>query len=131
MPYHIAIDIFKFKHNCFIATKINVNVKDFIFINDKAEFNLLLEELKQLGDPTKIKVGIKSTGHYGNNLKHCLVQSGYTFMEFNPYLTFFKMTDVPIPPPIHKLANPILYDSFLNILCSNVTIIRLPDAPTG
>ena len=61
MPYHIAIDIFKFKHNCFIATKTNVNVKDFIFINDKAGFNLLLEEHKQSGDPTKIKVGIKST----------------------------------------------------------------------
>ncbi|MDY0276447.1 MAG: IS110 family transposase [Acholeplasma sp.] len=87
MPYHIEIDISKFKHNCFIATDSNVKVKDFIFTNDKAGFNLLLEELKPLGDPTKIKVGIESTGHYGANLKHFLVQSGYTFMEFNPYLT--------------------------------------------
>lgn len=87
MPYHIGIDISKFKHNCFIATETSVKVKDFIFNNDKAGFNLLLEELKTLGDPTKIKVGIESTGHYGNNLKHFLVQSGYTFMEFNPYLT--------------------------------------------
>lgn len=87
MPYHIEIDISKFKHNCFIATDSNVKVKDFIFSNDKAGFNLFLEEHKQLGDTLKIKVGIESTGHYGINLKHFLIQEGYTYMEFNPYLT--------------------------------------------
>lgn len=87
MPYHIGIDISKFKHNCFIATDANVKIKDFIFTNDQAGFNLLSTELKSLGELTKIKVGIESTGHYGTNLKHFLIQSGYTFMEFNPYLT--------------------------------------------
>jgi len=87
MPYHIGIDISKFKHNCFIATEANVKVKDFVFNNDKEGFSLLLTALKSLGDPTKIKVGIESTGHYGTNLKHFLIQEGYTFIEFNPYLT--------------------------------------------
>lgn len=87
MPYHIGIDISKFKHNCFIATEANVKVKDFVFNNDKEGFGLLRTELKSLGDPTQIKVGIESTGHYGTNLKHFLTQEGYTFIELNPYLT--------------------------------------------
>lgn len=88
MPYYnIGIDISKFKHNCFIATETGVYVKDFIFNNSNEGFKLLLSELKSLGDPTKIKVGIESTGHYGVNLKSFLTQEGYTYLEFNPYLT--------------------------------------------
>lgn len=87
MPYHIGIDISKFKHNCFIATASGVYVKAFIFNNSNEGFKILLSELKSLGEPSQIKVGIESTGHYGVNLKSFLFNEGYTFMEFNPYLT--------------------------------------------
>lgn len=85
--YHIGIDISKFKHNCFIATEAHVKVKEFIFDNNTSGFNELLDSLKSLGDPSEIKIGFESTGHYGTNLKQYLSNLGYTYVEFNAYLT--------------------------------------------
>lgn len=85
--YHIGIDISKFKHNCFIATEAHVKVKEFIFDNNASGFNELLDSLKSLGDPGEIKIGFESTGHYGTNLKQYLSNLGYTYVEFNAYLT--------------------------------------------
>lgn len=85
--YHIGIDISKFKHNCFIATDAGVKVKEFIFNNDFNGFHELLDSLKSLGDPSEIKIGFESTGHYGTNLKSYLSNLGYTYIAFNAYLT--------------------------------------------
>ena len=85
--YHIGIDISKFKHNCFIATEANVKVKEFIFDNNTSGFNELVDSLKSLGNPNEIKIGFESTGHYGTNLKQYLSNLGYTYVEFNAYLT--------------------------------------------
>jgi transposase len=85
--YHVGIDISKFKHNCFIATEANVKVKEFIFDNNSSGFNELFETLKSLGNPNEIKIGFESTGHYGTNLKYYLSNLGYTYVEFNAYLT--------------------------------------------
>jgi len=85
--YHIGIDISKFKHNCFIATDAGVKVKEFIFDNNASGLNELLDSLKSLEDPSEIKIGFESTGHYGTNLKQYLSNLGYTYVEFNAYLT--------------------------------------------
>jgi len=85
--YHAGIDISKFKHNCFIATDAGVRVKEFIFDNNKSGFTELTDSLKALGKPREIKIGFESTGHYGTNLKSYLSNLGYTYVEFNAYLT--------------------------------------------
>ena len=87
MPYHIGIDISKYKHNCFIATDAGAMVKEFTFDNNKEGFTLLYDKLLKLGDSSKIKIGLESTGHYGTNLKSFLSSIGYTYIEFNPFLT--------------------------------------------
>ena len=85
--YHVGIDISKFKHNCFIATDAGVKVKEFVFDNNKSGFIELKDSLESLGKPNIIKIGFESTGHYGTNLKHYLSTIGYTYVEFNAYLT--------------------------------------------
>jgi transposase len=85
--YHVGIDISKFKHNCFIATEAGVKVKEFIFDNNKSGFIELMDSLQSLGNPTDIKIGFESTGHYGTNLKSYLSNLGYTYVELNAYLT--------------------------------------------
>jgi len=87
MPYHIGIDISKYKHDCFIATDAGATVKEFTFDNNKEGFTRLHDGLRALGDPSKIKIGLESTGHYGTNLKSFLSNMGYTYIEFNPILT--------------------------------------------
>jgi len=84
--YFIGIDISKYKHNCFIATEA-VQVKAFQFENNRLGFDLFLKTLKSLDQSQEIRIGLESTGHYGMNLKQFICASGYTYLEFNPYLT--------------------------------------------
>jgi len=85
--YLIGIDISKYKHDCFIATEAGIPIKAFSFDNNRLGFDLLLETLKSLDQSQEIRIGLESTGHYGSNLKQFLCASGYTYLEFNPYLT--------------------------------------------
>lgn len=85
--YLIGIDISKYKHDCFIATEAGIQVKAFSFENNRLGFDLFLEVLKSLDQSKEIRIGLESTGHYGSNLKQFLCASGYTYLEFNPYLT--------------------------------------------
>src|SRR5690554_5435185 len=85
--FHIGIDISKFKHDCFIATRAGVKVKAFTFNNTYEGFQTLQEALNALGDRDQIKIGVESTGHYGVNLKSYLSSLGYTYIEFNQQLT--------------------------------------------
>lgn len=85
--YLVGIDISKYKHNCFIATEAGVTLKEFIFENNLSGFKLFHESLKNLDRTQDIRIGLESTGHYGTNLKQFIVASGYTYLEFNPYLT--------------------------------------------
>ncbi len=57
---------------------------------------MLLKSLKSLDQFQDIKIGLESTGHYGNTLKQFICAKGYTFVEFNPYLAkqFFKSTTI-------------------------------------
>ena len=85
--YLIGIDISKYKHDCFIATESGVSIKAFSFDNNKLGFDSFLETLKSLDQSKEIRIGLESTGHYGSNLKQFITTSGYTYLEFNPYLT--------------------------------------------
>jgi transposase len=85
--YLIGIDISKYKHDCFIATEAGVSVKAFSFLNNRLGFDSFLEILKSLDQSQDIRIGLESTGHYGSNLKQFITTFGYTYLEFNPYLT--------------------------------------------
>lgn len=85
--YFIGIDISKYKHDCFIATEAGESIKAFSFENNRLGFDLFLEVLKSLDRSKEIRIGLESTGHYGSNLKQFITTSGYTYLEFNPYLT--------------------------------------------
>jgi transposase len=85
--YLIGIDISKYKHDCFIATEAGESIKAFSFDNNRLGFDLFLETLKALDQSKEIRIGLESTGHYGSNLKQFITASGYTYLEFNPYLT--------------------------------------------
>jgi transposase len=85
--YLIGIDISKYKHDCFIATEAGVTIKAFSFENNRLGFDLFLEVIRSLDQSKEIRIGLESTGHYGSNLKRFITTSGYTYLEFNPYLT--------------------------------------------
>jgi len=85
--YLIGIDISKYKHDCFIATEAGIPIKAFNFENNRLGFDSFLETLKSLDQSQDIRIGLESTGHYGSNLKQFITASGYTYLEFNPYLT--------------------------------------------
>ncbi|MCF7931497.1 MAG: IS110 family transposase [Acholeplasmataceae bacterium] len=85
--YLVGIDISKYKHNCFVATESGVSLKEFVFENNLEGFKLFHHVLSELNQDQEIRIGLESTGHYGTNLKQFIVASGYTYLEFNPYLT--------------------------------------------
>ena len=79
--YFIGIDISKYKHDCFIMNEFNQIIRDsFSFDNDKEGFNLFLSVVKSLDCSQEIKIGLESTGHYGDNLKFFLNANNLTFM---------------------------------------------------
>lgn len=83
--YFVGIDISKFKHDCAIIDELGDTVTPSrSFPNDRegfSHFKALLDSLE--GEK---KIGLESTGHYGQNLKQFLESNGFTFMEFNPLL---------------------------------------------
>lgn len=86
--YVIGLDLSKFKHDCFIATETGKIIRDsFTFSNDSSGFSLLLSVLNSLDSSQEKRIGMESTGHYGNNLMRFLSEHNLSFMVFNPYLT--------------------------------------------
>mgnify|MGYP003308886287 CR=1 FL=1 len=80
---YIGIDISKYKHDCTVIDDAGVIVRNvFSFNNDRAGFNQFLDMYHSL-DPTEIKkIGFEATGHYQDNFKVFLEQSGLSFVEF-------------------------------------------------
>ena len=86
--YVIGLDLSKYKHDCFIATETGHVIKEtFSFNNDSSGFSLLLSVLNSLDSSQEKRIGMESTGHYGNNLMRFLSEHNLSFMVFNPYLT--------------------------------------------
>ena len=83
--YYIGIDISKYKHDCAVLDDLGDTVTlSWSFTNDCEGFSLLKQLLDNLEGEKKI--GLESTGHYGQNLKLFLESNGFTFMEFHPLL---------------------------------------------
>ncbi|MCQ2776213.1 MAG: IS110 family transposase [Bacilli bacterium] len=84
---NIGIDISKYKHDCIVIDDAGVIVRNvFSFNNNKAGFSQFLDMYHSL-DPTEIKkIGFEATGHYQDNFKVFLEQSGLSFMELNALL---------------------------------------------
>lgn len=86
--YLIGIDISKYKHDCFIATETgDVVYNSFSFDNNSNGFSYFLSVLNSLDANQEKRIGMESTGHYGNNLMRFLDEHNFSFMVFNPYLT--------------------------------------------
>ena len=83
--YYIGIDISKYKHDCAVIDDLgDIVAPSWSFTNDCEGFSLFKQLLDNLEGEKKI--GLESTGHYGQNLKLFLESNGFTFMEFNPLL---------------------------------------------
>lgn len=86
--YLIGIDISKYKHDYFIATETGeVIYNSFSFENNTNGFAYFLSILNSLDTNQEKRIGMESTGHYGNNLMRFLDEHNFSFMVFNPYLT--------------------------------------------
>ena len=78
----VGIDISKYKHDCaVVGSDGEVLVASFSFNNDCDGFASLLSLLSNLKG--EIKIGLESTGHYGQNLKLFLEANNFSFMEIN------------------------------------------------
>ena len=83
---NIGIDIASKKHDCcIIGANGEILAPIFTFKNDSAGYDILLKTIRGLcRDFTKVKVGLESTGHYGDNLISFLRAKGFELVIFNP-----------------------------------------------
>ena len=83
--YFIGIDISKFKHDCAIVNELGeVITPSWSFENNREGFSMFKNLLNSLVGEKRI--GLESTGHYGENLKLFLESNQLSYMEFNPLL---------------------------------------------
>ena len=105
--YIVGIDISKFKHDCAIIDELGDTVTPSrSFSNDRegfSHFKALLDSLE--GEK---KIGLESTGHYGQNLKQ--------FLESNPLWSSIRFwfpdsfaanpSEIRKPTPLMRSASP-------------------------
>ena len=80
---YVGIDVAAEKHACCILAESGKVYKQFTFSNDISGFEKLH---KALLAPSETKIGLESTGVYGNNLAEFLRRNGYETHIFNPLL---------------------------------------------
>jgi transposase len=82
----LGIDIASKKHDCcIIGEKGDVLAPIFNIKNDCEGYDILLKAIRSLcRDFTKVRVGLESTGHYGDNLISFLRAKGFEPIIFNP-----------------------------------------------
>lgn len=83
---YAGIDIASEKHDCCILSDTQAVLKQFSFSNDADGFALLIRSLSAFAPVEEIKIGLESTGNYGNNLSDFLRRKGYETSTFNPLL---------------------------------------------
>ena len=65
MPYHVGIDVSKWKHDVFAMDQDGaVALKPFQIRNDAEGFSNLLKSLEALGGKAGVRICMESTGHY-------------------------------------------------------------------
>ena len=87
MPYHVGIDVSKWKHDVFAIDQDGaVALKPFQIRNDAEGFSNLLKSLEALGDKAGVRICMESTGHYHKAVYGFLRGRGYSPSVVNPYL---------------------------------------------
>jgi len=87
MPYHVGIDVSKWKHDVFAVDQDGaVALKPFQIRNDAEGFSDLLKTLGTLGDKSGVRICMESTGHYHKALYGFLADNGFSPSVVNPYL---------------------------------------------
>ena len=82
----VGIDVAKNKHDCYIfdSSKEMIETK-FSFLNSLEGFTTFKNILSSYSDDfSNIKVGIESTGHYGNNIINFIRKNSLELKIFNP-----------------------------------------------
>ena len=80
---YVGLDIAANKHNCCILSEERKVIRQFRFSNTADGFEKLR---RSLSAPSETKIGLESTGVYGNNLAEFLRRNGYKTHIFNPLL---------------------------------------------
>jgi len=87
--FYIGIDVAKYKHNCAVISEGGEKIfTHFEFANTTEGFQLLLKKLDAYdATPTRSKVCMESTGHYGYALWTHLAGCGFKVCLANPFQT--------------------------------------------
>ena len=72
--------------DCCILGEHNKKLESFSFSNTRDGFISLLAACKKYAEPEQTKIGLESTGIYGDNLRDFLRRNGYEIHTFNPLL---------------------------------------------
>ena len=83
---YVGIDIASEKHDCCILGEHSKKLESFSFPNTRDGFLFLLDACKKYAEPEQTKIGLESTGIYGDNLRDFLRRNGYEIRTFNPLL---------------------------------------------
>lgn len=83
---YVGIDIASEKHDCCILGEHNKKLESFSFSNTRDGFISLLNACRKYAEPEQTKIGLESTGIYGDNLRDFLRRNGYEICTFNPLL---------------------------------------------
>lgn len=90
----VGIDVAKTKHDFFIMGEDGERLVGPITIKNNLEgFSRLIQTINEksdsdnCGNHSEVKIGMESTGHYGNNILHFLYEKGFTLYVMNPKLT--------------------------------------------
>ncbi len=83
--YVLGVDIAKRNHQATLLDKQNHLLSQFSFVNTKAGFAKLDQQLQQQAvSPQQLIVGMEATGHYWLNLYHHLIKQDITTLVLNP-----------------------------------------------
>lgn len=83
---YVGIDIASEKHDCCILNEKDEKLASFSFPNNKTGFEMLLHACQKNAPAAQTKIGLESTGVYGDNLVAFLRRNGYETHTFNPLL---------------------------------------------
>ena len=85
---YAGIDIGKEKH-CIaaISETAKVLLKPVFVEQNHESFETIAQRLRQLGDPSTLKIGMEASGHYWTHFFHFLTEAGWTVELFNPVLS--------------------------------------------
>lgn len=83
---YVGIDVASEKHDCCILGEHSKKLESFSFPNTRDGFISLLAACKKYAEPEQTKIGLESTGIYGDNLRDFLRRNGYEIRTFIPLL---------------------------------------------